>query len=172
MNEVGAISGPERDGSDLTIDACLNQSFTQCESADFPSDTASYFETWIDNLKANRSWQNPAANNSSAAQLKFEGTLWVDFHLAFVMLSQTGTLVVTETGEIESDIKVAVAIIDGQVRGNIHATERVELRSHARVIGNIEAPAVAIQPGAVFEGRCHFLPVRNRAVATGSEARA
>jgi cytoskeletal protein CcmA (bactofilin family) len=25
-------------------------------------------------------------------------------------------------------------------------------------MGNIETPALSIQPGAVFEGQCHFLP--------------
>jgi len=55
-------------------------------------------------------------------------------------------------------IFVATAIVDGLLRGDIRATERVELGSQARVIGNIETPALAIQPGAMFEGQCHFLP--------------
>jgi cytoskeletal protein CcmA (bactofilin family) len=53
---------------------------------------------------------------------------------------------------------VATAIIDGSLRGDIHATERVELGSHAKVFGNIKSPALSIQTGAVFEGECHFLP--------------
>ena len=48
-------------------------------------------------------------------------------------------------------------IIEGDVRGDIHATERVEIGNHASVIGNIEAGIISIQPGAVFEGRCVFL---------------
>jgi cytoskeletal protein CcmA (bactofilin family) len=44
------------------------------------------------------------------------------------------------------------------VRGDIHATGKVELGSTSRVIGDIETPELAIQPGAVFEGRCAFPP--------------
>jgi cytoskeletal protein CcmA (bactofilin family) len=80
--------------------------------------------------------------------------LWVDSYLAYLLHSQTGTLIVSKTGEVEADIVAAVVIIDGLVRGNICASERVELQSHAQVIGDIESPAVAIQPGAVFEGQC------------------
>jgi cytoskeletal protein CcmA (bactofilin family) len=96
--------------------------------------------------------------------------LWVDSYLAYLLHSRTGTLIVGEMGEVESDILVAVAIIDGQVRGNIHATERVELQSHARVIGDIESPAVAIHTGAVFEGQCRF--VSGAANESASKARA
>ena len=74
------------------------------------------------------------------------------------MRSLTGTLVVSETAEVEAEVNVGVAIIEGQLVGDIHATERVEIGSHARVIGNIETPSLSIQPGAVFEGRCIFQP--------------
>ena len=74
------------------------------------------------------------------------------------MRSQTGTLIVGETAEVKGNIFVATAIIEGLLRGDIRAAERVELGNKARVMGNIETPALAIQPGAVFEGQCHFLP--------------
>jgi hypothetical protein len=156
------MSEPRRDESDHTTeDASLNQSSTPSEAADFLSDTTPYFETWFEKVRPaleSNSDERPAAGHCPpAAQLKFEGTLWVDSYLAYLLRSQTGTLVVGEMGEVESDIVVAVAIIDGRVRGNIQATERVELQSHARVFGDIESPAVAIQPGAVFEGQCRFV---------------
>ena len=82
----------------------------------------------------------------------------MDGYASGSLRSLTGTLIVGESGEVESDIMVATAIVDGFLRGDIHATERVELGSHAKVFGNIKSPALSIQPGAVFEGDCHFLP--------------
>jgi cytoskeletal protein CcmA (bactofilin family) len=149
------MSEPYGDRSNLTVeDAALKQSFTLSEADDFLPDTSSYFETWIEKLKPDLGPPLPPPENSTAAQLKFEGTLWVDSYLAYLLQSQTGTLIVSETGEVDADIVAAVVIIDGLVRGNICASERVELQSHALVIGDIESPAVAIQPGAVFEGQC------------------
>jgi cytoskeletal protein CcmA (bactofilin family) len=84
--------------------------------------------------------------------------LRLDGYLKGIVRSQAGTLIVSETAEVQGNIFVATAIIEGLLRGDIRATERVELGPGARVIGNIETPALAIQPGAVFEGQCHFAP--------------
>lgn len=81
----------------------------------------------------------------------------MDSYVTGFIRSLTGTLIIGESGEVECDMIVATVIIDGCLRGNIHATERVEFGSHARVFGNIESPALSIQPGAVFEGQCHVL---------------
>jgi cytoskeletal protein CcmA (bactofilin family) len=121
--------------------------------ADIPLETTSYFEAWLDSLKpASKIGESPAP----ASQFNFEGTLRIDGYVTGVLRSQTGTLIVSETAELQANIFVATAIVDGLVRGDIRATERVELSSNARVIGNIEAPALAIQPGAIFEGQCHY----------------
>ena len=87
-----------------------------------------------------------------------KGTLRVDGPAAGQLRSLTGTLILGEAADVDSNVVVATAIIDGSLHGDIHATERVELQSHAKVFGNIESPALAIQPGAVFEGQCRFLP--------------
>lgn len=124
------------------------------EFADLPPDTTSFFEAWLDSLRPSaKIVDNPAP----ASQFKFEGTLRLDCYVTGVVRSQTGTLIISETAELQANIFVATAIIDGLVRGDIRATERVELGSKARVIGNIETPALAIQPGAMFEGQCRFL---------------
>jgi cytoskeletal protein CcmA (bactofilin family) len=159
------MSDPQGQLSDVTVeDSPLNQSSTSGEFADSLPDTSSYFEAWLEDLMpALAPHQNlvPAQlavdDAPPPGELRFEGTLRVDCYVTGQLRSLTGTLIVSETAEVESDIVVATAIIDGFLHGDIHATERVELQSHARVIGNIESPALAIQPGAVFEGQCHFL---------------
>jgi cytoskeletal protein CcmA (bactofilin family) len=44
-------------------------------------------------------------------------------------------------------------IIEGEVVGRIAAAERIELREHARVRGDLETPALVIEETAVFEGQ-------------------
>ena len=154
------MSDPDGQVSELTVeDSPLNQPSTSNEFADVLTDT---FTAWLENLKpALEPDKNivPAGKDAPpVGELRFEGTLRVDCYVTGRLRSLTGTLFVSETAEIESDIFVATAIIDGVMHGDIHATERVELQSHAKVFGYIESPALAIQPGAVFEGQCHFLP--------------
>ena len=156
--------------------AGLSQSSASGEFADFLPDTSSYFETWLADLHQPRQLQKnltpqpPGIDDEHApSEFRFEGTLQVDGYAKGLIHSLTGTLILTEGAELESNIVVATAIINGRVLGDIHATERVELLSHARVIGNIESPALAIQPGAIFEGECHFLPPSFKSAAGDAE---
>ena len=147
------MSAPES-STVSTRESFLNDPSRGGEFADFLPDTTPYFETWLESLRPS---SKPIDSPAPASQFNFEGTLRIDCYVAGVLRSQTGTLIVSETAELQANIFVATAIVDGLVRGDIRATERVELSSNARVIGNIETPALAIQPGAIFEGQCHFL---------------
>ena len=152
------------------VESSLNETTAAQEFGDSLTDTARYFDAWLETLKPSRTDENslpPSPKSTSpriapeygnGSRFTFEGTLRVDCYVKGVIPSETGTLIVNKTGEIEADIFVATAIIDGVVRGDVCATERVELGSNARVIGNIEAPALSIHPGAVFEGRSSFRP--------------
>ena len=51
--------------------------------------------------------------------------------------------------------------VDGEVQGNIFATERLEITASGRVIGDITAPRVSIAEGVVFEGKCTMKPPSN-----------
>lgn len=61
-------------------------------------------------------------------------------------------LQVERGGVVEADIESATVKIDGQVTGNIQASERVELLSDGRMVGDIRAPRILIADGASFKG--------------------
>jgi cytoskeletal protein CcmA (bactofilin family) len=89
-------------------------------------------------------------------ELKFKGTLHIEGYFTGKVRSEHGTLVLDEGGEINTDIAVGIAQINGTVVGNIDARYRIELGSAARVIGDLHTTALIIMPGAIFEGRCFF----------------
>jgi len=90
----------------------------------------------------------------TAFELRFDGTLRIDGYFTGQLHSDEGTLVLAEGGEINTDIAVGVAVINGTVVGNIRARRRIELASGARVIGDLYTPALTVMPGAIFEGKC------------------
>ena len=49
------------------------------------------------------------------------------------------------------------AVVFGEVKGNIHASNTIELHPPARVFGDLYAPAVVIDAGAVFHGNCRMM---------------
>ena len=106
------------------------------------------------NLSFEEWWLNQSLE--SPREITFEGTLRVDGYVAALLRSNDGKLILDEAGKIDGDICVTEAVIGGIVRGEIRATERVELTSSARVIGDIETAQLVIQPGATFKGSCTF----------------
>ena len=107
------------------------------------------------NLSFEEWWLNQSVE--SLREITFEGTLRVDAYVAGLVRSDNGKLILDEAGKIDGDVCVNEAIINGAVRGDIRATERVELTSSARVIGDIETAQLVIQPGATFQGSCAFI---------------
>ena len=58
------------------------------------------------------------------------------------------TLTVDKGGIVQADVEVRALVVSGVLVGSITASESVRLVSKARVVGNITAPRVAIEPGA------------------------
>lgn len=67
-------------------------------------------------------------------------------------ISLKQSLFVEGTGTLEADIQTQNVEIAGQVTGNITATDKVELKSNCRVVGDIKAPRILISDGASFKG--------------------
>ena len=69
-------------------------------------------------------------------------------------ISAQDTLVVGEGALVKARITGTSIVVHGQVTGDITARTRLELRAPGKVIGNISAPSLIIQEGAIFEGQC------------------
>jgi len=86
--------------------------------------------------------------------LTFTGIVRLDGHFAGTIESDGGTMVVGPHAVINADVTVRTATVSGEVKGNIRATDRIELHVPARVYGDLHAPVVLIDEGVVFDGKC------------------
>ena len=131
-------------------------------------DPGRYFDQWCHDLEVSLAALNAEENESddlrmsieslpgSNCEVTFEGVLHFDGHSMGNIRSAGGVLVVTNKGRVDADIDVGVAVINGAVVGNITASERVFLDSHALVKGQIITRRLSVRPGAIFEGDCTF----------------
>ncbi len=62
-------------------------------------------------------------------------------------------LTLAENGLVEGEVRAPVVVINGELRGDVYASERVELASNARVLGNIHYKVVEMAAGAAISGR-------------------
>lgn len=86
----------------------------------------------------------------------FSGGLYVEGRILGKVIADEGVpavLTIAPKGVIEGEVQVPVVVIGGQLAGDVHASERVELGSQARVLGNIHYRIVEMAAGSTFTGR-------------------
>ena len=90
----------------------------------------------------------------------FHAMLRVDGRLIGTVSSEAGTLIIGTNGQVDANISVAAALVNGAVNGDIYASEKLQLGRTARVLGNIQSPKLIIEEGAILEGSCSMLKAR------------
>lgn len=85
-------------------------------------------------------------------KLRFTDDLLIDGTVEGEIQSE-GILSVGQNAVIKAEISTKSVIVHGKVLGNITVTDRVELKSTAELVGDIQAASLAIESGAVFIGR-------------------
>ena len=91
-------------------------------------------------------------------KLVFEGSVRLDGHFTGSIETKDGLVIVGEKAVIHADIVARSTTVSGEVKGNIRATDRIELHPPARVFGDLRAPVVIIDVGVVFDGKCTTTP--------------
>ena len=94
--------------------------------------------------------------------ITFSGTL--NFEKPFLIrgrlsgnINAKGLLVVDEEAVVEADINASRVIIRGSVKGDVSATEKVEVTITGKLMGNVKAPEIFMETGCTFNGRCTMI---------------
>jgi cytoskeletal protein CcmA (bactofilin family) len=87
-------------------------------------------------------------------EVQFKSMLRIDGNFSGQVSSPDGTLIVSDGAQVtQAVINVAVAKINGTVQGDIRASKELTLGRTAHVTGEISAPALIVEEGALFNGR-------------------
>lgn len=89
-------------------------------------------------------------------KLESTGTFRIDSAMKGTLVSED-TLVLGEHASIEGQILGNRIVIAGRFDGTIRAKGKVEIQPSAIVTGEVHTPCLVIEPGAVFDGKCHML---------------
>src|SRR5512137_1214027 len=85
--------------------------------------------------------------------LAFKGSFRIEGNFKGTINSDS-LLVVGERGKVEADIKVGQLVINGEIRGTLQATERIEIHDKRRVFGTLITPTLVVEEGAYLEATC------------------
>jgi cytoskeletal protein CcmA (bactofilin family) len=86
-------------------------------------------------------------------KLLFEGTVRIDGKFSGEIVS-TDTLIIGEGAEVKANLQVGTLTCLGDFQGDAKASKSIELKSPAKVRGNLTTASVVIERGVFFEGSC------------------
>lgn len=87
--------------------------------------------------------------------LNFSGGLHLDGKVKGNVTSENSSnsvLVVSEQGHISGDVSVPYAVINGTIKGNVYASEKLELSNKACITGNVHYNVLEMASGASVNG--------------------
>lgn len=97
-----------------------------------------------------------AAGTAITGDVHFSGALHLDGRIEGSVQADDDSQAVftlSAEGEVAGEIRVPNAVINGTVRGDIYAAERLELAAQARVDGDVHYRVLEMAAGAEVNGR-------------------
>lgn len=95
---------------------------------------------------------------SIKGELTGKADLIIDGNLQGTIRLNESRLTIGQSGSIHADIEAREIFVHGRVDGDLRGRERVVLANSCDVDGDLEAPRVAIEDGARFNGRVEMGP--------------
>ncbi len=88
-----------------------------------------------------------------SGKLSFTGPTLIDGEVDGEITAKDG-VTIGESGWVTAPIRAASITVAGAVAGDLTASQRIEIRSSAKVLGNLTSPVLVIHEGAVLNGSC------------------
>jgi cytoskeletal protein CcmA (bactofilin family) len=85
-------------------------------------------------------------------EIRSQQDLFVDDRFEGAIELSAGVLTIGPNGVVQANVKAPRVIVLGKIRGDISATDTVEIRSSGSVQGDIMTPRISIWDGAYFKG--------------------
>lgn len=87
----------------------------------------------------------------STGSVRMDGKLDGELHC-------TGDAIIGKSAIIKGNLAVNSVTIEGTIQGNVVAKDRIEMKSTARVTGDIKSKRLSVEDGVTFVGRSEVNP--------------
>lgn len=78
--------------------------------------------------------------------------LYFDGELEGTVELQEHRLTIGPNGRVKADVKAREICIIGSVQGNVDASDKIEIRKEAKLVGDVRTARIVIEDGAYFKG--------------------
>lgn len=117
--------------------------------------------TTVSSMPVNRYEPDNRGGGSSATigkavkivgQIFSKEDLFVDGDLEGTVEALEHKLTIGPNGTVHASIKAREVVALGTIQGNVEATEKIEIRKDAKLVGDIKTARIIIEDGAYFKG--------------------
>jgi cytoskeletal protein CcmA (bactofilin family) len=92
----------------------------------------------------------------------------VDGDVEGTIESAESKVTIGATGRVQASVKAREVVILGQVQGNVEATDKVDIRREAKLVGDITTARISIEDGALFKGSIDIRKPEPKSAAASS----
>ena len=85
-------------------------------------------------------------------QIYTKEDLFVDGDLEGTVEALEHKLTIGPNGKVHADVKAREVAVLGSLQGDVEATDKIEIRKDAKLVGNIKTARILIEDGAYFKG--------------------
>jgi cytoskeletal protein CcmA (bactofilin family) len=102
---------------------------------------------------------SPRAVSSLGASIEIKGKvtgeedLQIDGKVEGSVVLNGQRLTVGRSGKLSSEVWAREVVVYGNLMGNVHASDRVEIKKDGSVTGDITTARISVEDGAYFKGR-------------------
>ena len=101
-------------------------------------------------------------------QIYSKEDLYVDGDVEGTIELQEHRLTIGPNGKVHSSVKAREVVVLGNIQGNVDASDKLEIRKDARLVGDIKTARIIIEDGAYFKGSIDI--VRPEPAKSGSSS--
>lgn len=94
-------------------------------------------------------------------------SLFIDGKVEGTINLSGNRVTVGRNGQVAANISAREIVVLGKIRGNVVATDRVDIRSEGALTGDVSAARISIEDGAFFKGG---IDIRKPEAKAGSPA--
>ena len=92
------------------------------------------------------------AASALRGQLATREDVWIDGQLEGEVQAPAHQVTIGAGGRVRADVRARAVIVEGELVGNVAASEMVTVRAGGRVVGDVRSPRVVLEDGCQFQG--------------------
>lgn len=96
--------------------------------------------------------------------------LYIDGEIQGTVDLLESKLTIGPNGKIQATIRAREVVVFGSVQGNVEATEKIDIRKEAKLVGDIRTARIVIEDGAFFKGSIDIIKVEPKPQPTPAKA--